>query len=125
MTRHVAGLVGSVMLLLSSVAHSVLGWPELRAPLEALRAPEDLIAGLAIGWYFGGLAMLVFGLIAVDVFRRALRGEAVSLTAPLLIAVAYLAFGGWAIATTGDPFFMVFIVPGVLLGWASAPRGRA
>ena len=35
---------------------------------------------------------------------------------------AYLAFGGWAaVVTGGDPFFVIFIVPGVLLAIASIP----
>ncbi|MEO8502189.1 MAG: hypothetical protein ABI565_14810 [Vicinamibacteria bacterium] len=44
-----------------------------------------------------------------------------------MVALGYLSFAAWAIVTTGfDPFFMVFIVPGVLLLVASLGSfGRA
>ena len=58
-----AGLV----LIASSAAHSLLGWPSLSARLAAPHAPADLIAGLAMGWHFAGLAMLTFGLLALAI----------------------------------------------------------
>ena len=55
-----AGLV----LIASSAAHSLLGWPPLLARLTAENAPLDLISGLAMGWHFAGLAMLTLGPLA-------------------------------------------------------------
>jgi len=39
-----------------------------------------------------------------------------------LIAVMHVVFGAYAFESTGDPFFFIFIVPGVLLLFAAWPR---
>ena len=57
-TRRVVGIVVGVFLLLSAVAHSLLGGEALRAELTAAQVPPDLLRGALIGWYFGGAAML-------------------------------------------------------------------
>ena len=36
-------------------------------------------------------------------------------------ALAYLAFGVWALVASGNPFFYIFIVPGAMLAIASLP----
>jgi hypothetical protein len=67
--------------------------------------------------------MLVFGVLVLATFLKRWRGEAASTFAPALIAVAYLAFGSWALFESNfDPFFFTFIVPGVLLALASSGR---
>ena len=68
--RTVAGLIAGVLLILSSAAHSLLGWKVQRAGLEAARAPADLI----LGWHFAGVAMLTFGVIAIVLAAAAGRG---------------------------------------------------
>lgn len=119
--RPILGLAGSAILLLSSAAHSILGWRAMGGRLAGTNAPPDLITGLGIGWRFGGVAMLVFGIITARVFvarlrGEALRGEAVSGFPVSLIAVAYLLFAAWAAVATGfDPFFLIFVVPALLL----------
>ncbi len=114
--RLVLGLIAGVLLLASSAAHSLLGWPQLRHGLTEANAPADLIVGLSLGWHFAGVAMLVFGVIVVLLFADALRRQAVSLRPALLIGLAYLVFGTWALTASNlDPYFLVFIVPGVLL----------
>jgi hypothetical protein len=115
------GLVAGVILLLSAAAHSYLGWRVLRARLLDTAAPPDLVTGLGLGWHFAGLAMLVFGVNVIMLFVQVLKGRAVSRRPALVIGAAYVLFGGWAFAATqGDPFFMIFITPGVLLVAASA-----
>lgn len=90
--------------------------------LAQTNAPPDLVLGLRMGWTFGGPVMLVLGILCISTFWKRFRGEAASTFAPVLIAIAYLAFGAFAaIATGGDPFFLLFIVPGVLLAIASIP----
>ncbi|HET9039498.1 MAG TPA: hypothetical protein VFN40_04985, partial [Gemmatimonadales bacterium] len=61
--RLMLGLITGVLLLVSSAAHSLLGWPQFRHGLTEAHAPADLIVGLSLGWQFAGLAMLVFGVI--------------------------------------------------------------
>jgi uncharacterized membrane protein (DUF4010 family) len=84
--------------------------------------PGDLALGLAVGWHFGGASMLTFACIVLWTFFRRLRGEAAPLVPTAIISAAYLTFGAGALAVSGDPFFAVFIVPGLLLAAASYPR---
>jgi hypothetical protein len=121
-TKSVLGLIAGAILFLSAFAHSILGWKAMSEQLAQTNAPPDLVQGLHIGWVFGGPVMLVFGILCVSTFLKRFRGQPASTFAPALISVAYLAFGAWAMVTTGgDPFFMIFVVPAVLLAIASIP----
>lgn len=126
-TRNIIGLVGAVIVLLSSAAHSFMGWPAIRTQLVTANVPADLIFGLQVGWQFGGVCMVAFAVILIALFMRRLRGEAVSTLPSLVIAIAYVAFGAWAlIGSNFEWFFMIFIVPGVLLLIAgTGARSRA
>lgn len=123
--RATLGIVAGVLMLLSAAAHSLLGWPQLRAQLEAAHAPADLIQGLGMGWNWGGAAMVAFGATVLRLFVRGLRGATVDVVPARIITVLYLVFGAGALFITGDPFFLVFIVPGLLLAAASFGRGAA
>jgi hypothetical protein len=116
------GLIAGFMLVASSAAHSLMGWPQLRAALVEVHAPDDLVLGLALGWHFAGAAMLAFGCIVLWLYTAVLRRRAVSYQPAFIIALLYLVYGAWAYAASGrNPFFFVFIVPGVLLAAASWP----
>jgi hypothetical protein len=118
--RAIVGIVGGIMLLLSAGAHSVLGWKSIGGELAAAGVPADLLRGVKIGWQFGGACMVVFGVIAINLFVRRLRGSADAGWPVLLIGAGYLAFGLWALVVSGfNPFFAVFIVPALLLIVAS------
>lgn len=123
--RAVLGLVAGAILVLSSAAHSLLGWPQLRTKLVAANTPTDLVQGLAVGWHFGGAAMLAFGCIAIALFVKRLRGQTVSPFPALIIAILYIGFGVGALSVSNlDPFFLIFIVPGVLLALAVSGEAR-
>ena len=117
--RDVAGLVASVLILLSSAAHTLLGWRAVSAELAAAHVQGELLLGLRIGWYFGGLAMLLIGTILLALFVARLRGEGRTLLPATVVGVGYLAFGAWALMVSGDPFFTVFVLPGALLAIAA------
>jgi len=119
--QNMLGLMAGAILVLSSAAHSVLGWKRMQGSLAATNAPPELVQALELGWLFGGVAILTFGCIALAVFASLLRGRTVSLLPTALIALAYLWFGAWALVTSGDPFFYIFIVPGAMLAIASLP----
>jgi hypothetical protein len=119
--RSVLGLIAAAILFFSAGAHSFLGWKALRPRIEATGAPVDLVTGLRIGWQFGGAAMLVFGIIAAWVFLQRLRGASVPAFPVVVIGIVYALYGAWAMSVTGDGFFAIFIVPGVLLLLASWP----
>lgn len=117
------GITAAALLILSSAAHSILGARQMEAEFAKAGVPADLALGLRAGWQFGGAAMLVFGLIALDAFLGRRRGRPVSLRPVLLTAVMYLLFGTWALVMSGfDPFFSTFLVPGALLLLAAWPR---
>ena len=120
--RDISGAIGGALILLSSAAHTLLGWKALSAELADAHVQGDLLVGLKMGWYFGGLAMLLLGTIMLRLFVARLRGKARSLVPASVVAIGYLGFGAWALAVSGNPFFMVFIVPGVLLAGASLFR---
>ena len=121
--RSILGLIAGGILILSSAAHSIFGWLVIRGQLDTLRAPSDLILGLKIGWQFGAVAMLALGVIVVLLFLRRFRGERVSTLPASIIAALYLLFGTWAMLVTDfDPFFLIFIVPAILLALAGSSR---
>jgi hypothetical protein len=116
------GIVAGVILILSAFAHSVLGWRAMNERLAQTNAPADLVQGLQVGWMFGGPVMIVFGILAIVTFVKRFRGERASTLAPILIAISYLGFAAWAaVITGGDPFFLIFVIPAVLLAIASIP----
>lgn len=118
--RNIAGLLAAVMLIASSAAHATLGWKNVHEQLAAAKVPADLVTGLKIGWHFGGAVMLAMGIILLGLFARRMRGEAVTLVPAQIIAILYFVFGVWALVASGyDPFPIVFIVPGVILLFAS------
>jgi hypothetical protein len=124
--RLILGIVAGLMLLASSVAHTWLGWKSLAERLARTNAPPDLLAGLHIGWVFGGAAMVILAFIAITTFVDRLRGGRAPLSHVIAIAVVYMAFGAWAIAESGgDLFFLgVFVIPGAMLGIAANGQDR-
>jgi len=109
-------LAAGLLLLVSSLAHSFLGWPSIRPQLVAAGVPEDLVGALAVGWHFGGVAMAAFAAIVLLAWRRACAGAAGGLEAVGVVAVAYIGFGTAAfVLRSFAPFFLIFIVPGVAL----------
>jgi hypothetical protein len=118
--RSILGLIGGVFLVLSSAAHSILGWKQLSSELAATNATADLVLGIRLGWQFGGIIMLALGSMLIVLFLTRLRGSNTPTFPAGIVSVAYLIFGIWAlIISSFDFFFMVFIVPGVLLAIAS------
>ena len=124
--RCLLGLLGGVLLTLSSVAHSVAGWPAQRDVLTAARIPPEWIFNLSAGWHFGGALMLACGIITLFTFVQAWRGRAASLWPVAIFGAAFLAFGVWAWIAGGSAGFAVFVTLGLLLTVAAWPvRGKA
>jgi hypothetical protein len=113
--RVIVGLIGAVLMLGSCIPHSVLGWPAQRQVLVRSGVPAETMLGLSIGWYFGGVAIAVFGVIAALSFLQVLRGHAPHMRATSIIGLAYMGFGIWAWLVTRESFALVFIVPGLLV----------
>lgn len=119
--RLALGLLASGFLLVSFIAHTFLGWPALHAELAKTTVPADLAGALRSGWTFGGVAMAGFGLIAAHQLVRAWRGVRDSSWTVGVIAAVYVGFGLWAMLGRGrvEPFYLVFVLPGLLLAAAA------
>lgn len=105
------GVLGGVMLVLSSAAHAFLGWPQMRAALVEVGAGAELVSALQVGWHFGSTAMLVFGLIVLRIATGRLDRCAVR-----FIALGYLVFGAAAfLARDLNPHFLLFVATGIVL----------
>jgi len=98
-----------------------MGWPQAAAMLQPFALPEDLLAGLAVGWYFGSACMLCFAGITAQATWRVRRGMSTPALWPL--GLLYLAFGTAAFVLRNmDPHFLLFILTGALtalMAWTS------
>jgi hypothetical protein len=114
--RLALGYLGGIFLVASSAAHVLAGWKTFSTALAAMRAPADVVTGLAIGWYFAGVAMFAFGCIVIWELANVGRRGSLALWPVLLIGAVYIAFGIWArLVSDLDFFLMAFVLPGVLL----------
>lgn len=112
----IAAFVAGTGMVLSAFAHSLLGGPALGAELAKAGASPDLQKSVAVGWHFGGGAMLALGLVVLGQFVGRAEGYAPDRRTLALIAAFYLGFAGWALAISSfNPFFVVFLLPGLLL----------
>jgi len=115
--RVVLVLCAGTFMLLSALAHAFIGWPSVREALQAAGNPEELVSGLAAGWFFGTASMATFGAIVLSAGRRLRRGDRSALGSVRWIATCYLVFGLAAYVLRGfAPHFLLFVGTGVLAG---------
>jgi hypothetical protein len=114
---HILAIVAGAFMLLSALAHGLLGWPVMRGELAKLGAPADLVGGLAAGWLFGSAAMATFGVTVILAALRLRRGDRSGAFALRAIAACYVVFGLAAFVARGfEPFFLNFVAAGALAG---------
>lgn len=106
------------LLLLSSFAHAFLGWPPIRGELEQNGVARELVGAIAVGWYFGSVAMAVFGMLVFLCWREMSHQESMGRAAAGLLSVTYLLFGVLAfLLRSFNPHFLIaFALPGLILG---------
>lgn len=120
------GVLGGVFLLLSSLAHGILGGAAMGEELTKAGVPAELREAVGLGWSLGGVAMAVFGLVTLATFGRWLRGGPADALPARIIGTAYLLYGLWAFAVSGwEPFFLNFPVTGLLVLQAALAPPRA
>ena len=116
-TKASFGIIIGILLFLSSLAHAFLGWPNLYVELTSTHVSDKIIGALAIGWYFGSVAMATFGIIVLLAGHKMLKGNPFSSAPIYIISFAYFLFGFVAfIARDFNPHFLFFIVMGILVG---------
>jgi len=122
-SRDGLGLIGALMLIVSSGVHSILGWRGVQGELAVANVPGDLMLGIQVAWQFGGAAMLTLGVVLLLIYRQRLRGEAASVMLARAVSMMYLVFGAWALGATGGALFpLVFLIPGAFLAMGSMYR---
>ncbi len=116
-TRVLFGIAAALLLAVSAVAHAAVGWPQLRTALETAGLGPELLGPVAIGWWFGSVAMAIFAVIVLRAALRVAGGEASAASPTRPIALGYLAFGLAAYVGRGfAPHFLLFVATGVLVG---------
>ena len=121
--RAAAGLIGALLLLLSSAAHGIAGWRHMQGRLAELGAAADLQRGMQLGWQLGSVAMVVFGLITGWLCWQRWRGSSEGQVVLTVLVLGYGGYGLWALASTGETGFVVFLIPAALIALAiPAPR---
>lgn len=115
MKAGILGLAVTLLILASAWAHALIGWPTVQQSIGGGNLHPDLVAALAIGWYFGSASMLAFGLIVGLQAIRRLRHLPVDVGSLWVIAIVYVFFGAAAFVLRNlNPHFLIFVVTGVL-----------
>jgi len=110
-------LLAGILMLLSALAHGLLGWPAMRGELDRVGAGTDLAGALAAGWFWGSAAMTAFGLLTVVCALRFRRGDPSGRTPLLIVSACYVLFGLAATLARGfNPHFLLFLATGLLAG---------
>ena len=118
-------LLAGALMVLSSAAHAFLGWPLLRDDLKSTGVAENLAGALAVGWYFGSVAMLAFGAITLRSGLLLRRGDRSGMTPVRIIAACYLVFGVVTFVSRNfNPHFLLFVITGLLAGIPVLGRDR-
>jgi hypothetical protein len=112
-------VVAGLLLVLSSAAHAGMGWPLMASELAKVAAPADLTDGLAVGWYFGSVAMLAFGVIALTAGFSAVTSRGSVFWASLVVGLAYGGFGLATYAVHHETHFLGFVAIGALAAFGS------
>lgn len=114
--------LGGICMALSALPHALLGWPSLAAGLVQSQVPPALIAGLAVGWYFGSVGMASMGIIVCLHAWLEGRGRRPHPAALWVIGAGYLAFGLAAFVWRDfNPHFLSFVLLGLLVLVGSRP----
>jgi hypothetical protein len=108
-------LIVGIAMALGGFGHSLGGVGQVKAALIAHAVPHDISQLVLIVWHFAGGSMIVLGVLVIRFWFQRRRRMSVPVFAPLLIAIFYLAFGGWALAYSNKRFFLVFVVLGAVL----------
>jgi hypothetical protein len=109
------GLALGVLLALLSLPHALAGWPPLGQVLDASGVVPDVRAGLAVGWVFGSVGLVVMGtVVALASFQ--LRESTLARHVTAVVGLGQLVFGLCALVyRDGNPHFAGFVAIGAAL----------
>ena len=106
--------IAALAIGLGAFGHGIGGANVLRAALATVALDPNIVGVLWIVWYFVSGSMLVFGGLALWAWFAARRGRDVTVV-PVSIGALYIVFGAAAFAYARDPFWIFFVVQGVML----------
>lgn len=114
--RAAALVLAGLFLLASAGMYDFVAWPHLQGDLVRDHASPGLRGVLAVGWHFGSVAMLAFGLIALFAGAAVWQGRRVSASPLWIVAAACIGFGlGAFVLYAHDPHLLGFAFIGVLV----------
>lgn len=109
-------VLAASMMIVSAFAHAFAGWPAQQAPLVAAGVDAKLIDSLALGWIWGSVSMLAFGVLVLLMVPGIRAGARSARLACHGVASGYLVFGiGATIASWPNVHFLLFFVLGAIL----------
>ncbi len=121
----ICGWILASLLVASSFAHSLGGWPALRTGLEqaGVARGSEVWNDAGAGWIFGSICMFVFGVIFASTTWSVGKGR-VNVVPIAAIGIGYLAFGigGCLLIHVGGHIIAFAILGLILLIWAIAAR---
>jgi hypothetical protein len=119
MTRTLAAVAywfSAVTITLGSIGHGFVGVKPVRAALDAVTLPPDIMRVLWIVWYWASGTMVMFGLLLFWAWPALKAGSSSRSAPPLIIGVSYVIVGIVSfLYTERDPFWLLFLTQGVLL----------
>lgn len=117
--RRAVVFVCGFLITVAAVPHALLGWPEAAEELRKLSAGDDVVRGLAIGWWFGSASFVAMG-IAVLLAWRELPTNPLAWQIAFTIGAVLAVFGAGALAHSGgSPHFLGFLGLGGILAVAA------
>jgi hypothetical protein len=117
--RRAVVFVCGFLIAVAAIPHALLGWPGAAEDLRKLSASEDVVRGLAIGWWFGSASFVAMG-IAVLLAWRELPANPRAWQIAFAIGAVLAVFGAGALAYSGgNPHFLGFLGLGAILAVAA------
>jgi hypothetical protein len=118
MKRTVASVLywlAAVVITLGAFGHGFAGVIPVRAAIEASTLPADVTRTVWIVWYGTSLSMITYGLLLFWAWPALKAGSSSRSMPALIVGAFYLLTGIGAYPYSGrDPFWLMFIVLGVL-----------
>ena len=101
--------------MLLALPHALLGWPAMAQQLLASSVSPDIVAGLAVGWYFGSVAMVALGAVVLAAASH-VASQTWAYRSAWFVGLAYIVFGlGAIVLRSGRPQFLSFVALGALI----------
>jgi hypothetical protein len=112
----VAYWLTAITITLGAIGHGFLGVKPVRDALATVTLPADIMRVLWIVWYWVSGTMVVFGVLLFWAWPALKAGSSSRSAPPIIIGVLYVIAGAVCYTYTGrDPFWLLFLVQGILL----------